>query len=108
MSTRKDKDQADNSQKTPGSDPGAGSRLGALAGGIAHDLNTVITTIYGYSEMALESLTGSPEAAGNIRKIIGAADRARLLTGQLLGVVRQPVRRCRSGWLRCLPTQLIL
>ncbi|HNX84085.1 MAG: hypothetical protein KBB24_00965 [Bacteroidales bacterium] len=92
MSTRKDKDQADNSQKTPGSDPGAGSRLGALAGGIAHDLNTVITTIYGYSEMALESLTGSPEAAGNIRKIIGAADRARLLTGQLLDLSRHAAR----------------
>ena len=76
MSIRKDNLQADNSQKTPGSDPGADSRLGALAGGIAHDLNTVITTIYGYSEMALESLAGSPEAAGNIRRIIGAADRA--------------------------------
>ena len=93
MSTRKDKEQADNSQKTPGSDPGAGSRLGALAGGIAHDLNTVITTIYGYSEMALESLTGSPEAAGNIRKIIGAADRARLLTGQLLDLSRHAARK---------------
>jgi len=28
-------------------------QLGMLAGGIAHDLNTIITTIYGYSEMAL-------------------------------------------------------
>jgi signal transduction histidine kinase len=83
---------ADGSRKKPGSDPGADSRLGALAGGIAHDLNTVITTIYGYSEMALESLDGSPEAAENIQRIIGAADRARMLTGQLLDLSRHAAR----------------
>lgn len=88
MSSRKDKYQTDNSQKIPVNDPGADSRIGALAGGIAHDLNTVITTIYGYSEMALESLADFPEAAGNIRRIIRAADRARMLTHHLLDLSR--------------------
>ncbi|HHU98926.1 MAG: ATP-binding protein [Bacteroidales bacterium] len=92
MSARKDKNQADNSQITPVNDPVADSRLGALAGGIAHDLNTVITTIYGYSEMALEGLADSPEAAENVRRIIGAADRARMLTRQLLDLSRQAAR----------------
>lgn len=71
------------------SNPGADARLSALAGGIAHDLNTIITTIYGYSEMALESIGNTTEAGLNIRRIIGAADRAKMLTGQLLDLSRR-------------------
>lgn len=70
-------------------DHGADAQLSALAGGIAHDLNTVITTIYGYSEMALESIGNAAETSQNIRRIIGAADRAKTLTGQLLDLSRR-------------------
>jgi signal transduction histidine kinase len=69
-----------------------------LTGGIAHDLNTILTIIYGYSEMALESLDETSEAGQNIRKIIFAADRARTLTGRLMnlsrpaGISRETVR----------------
>lgn len=70
-------------------DHGAEAHLSSLAGGIAHDLNTVLTTIYGYCEMALENLSDSREAEGNIRRIITAADRAKTLTGQLLDLSRR-------------------
>lgn len=73
----------------PDQDTGAAAPLSALAGGIAHDLNTVITTIYGYSEMALGSLESQEETTRNIRMIIGAADRAKMLTGQLLDLSRR-------------------
>jgi len=69
--------------------PVADAQIGIIAGGIAHDLNTIITTIYGYSEMALESIGNSPDAELNIRRIIGAADRAKMLTGQLLDLSRR-------------------
>lgn len=59
-----------------------------LAGGIAHDLNTILTTIYGYSEMALEALDETSEAGQNIHKILLAADRARALSGQLMNLSR--------------------
>jgi signal transduction histidine kinase len=59
-------------------------QLRTIAAGVAHDLNTVITTIYGLSELALESIDDSSETSANIKKIILAADRARSLTGQLL------------------------
>lgn len=62
--------------------------IGRLAGGIAHDLNTILTTIYGYCELALESTEPSSEAAVNIRNITGAADKARALTQQLLNLRR--------------------
>lgn len=67
----------------------ADAQLSALAGGIAHDLNTIITTIYGYCEAALESAGNSAETDLNIRRIIGAADRAKMLTGQLLDLSRR-------------------
>ncbi|MDZ7636540.1 MAG: ATP-binding protein [Bacteroidales bacterium] len=63
----------------------------AAAGAIAHDLNTILTTIYGYSEMALESLDHSSDAGRNVRMIIEAAHRARTLTGQLLDLSRRSV-----------------
>ena len=67
--------------------PGAAAQLSALAGGIAHDLNTVLTTIYGYTEQVLEILgDDSPEASEQAKRIISAADRARVLTGQLLSL----------------------
>jgi len=63
-------------------------QYGKLAGGIAHDLNTIITTIYGYSEMALETLDETSEAGQHVRNIISAADRARELTGRLMDLSR--------------------
>ncbi len=61
-------------------------QYGRLAGGIAHDLNTILTTIYGYSELALETIEETSEAGQNIRNIILAADRARMLTGRLMNL----------------------
>jgi signal transduction histidine kinase len=68
---------------------GTGKEVYNLAGSIAHDLNTILTTIYGYSEHALNSLDDDSEAGRNVRRIIEAADRARMLTGQLLDLSRR-------------------
>lgn len=65
---------------------GQAALIGAMAGGIAHDLNTIITTIYGHSESALEKLNPSEEAALSVRRIIDAADRAKMLAAQLLDI----------------------
>lgn len=61
-----------------------------MAGGIAHDLNTVLTTIYGYCEMALESLSETSEAGRSIKKIIEATNRARQLTARLVDLSDRP------------------
>ncbi len=67
---------------------GSAGHVRRLAGGIAHDLNTILTTIYGYSEMALENLDDASPAGRDVRRIIEAADRARQLTGRLLDLDR--------------------
>jgi PAS domain S-box-containing protein len=63
--------------------------IGRLAGGIAHDFNNLLTIIGGYSRMIAEDLdTGHPvqESVGEIRI---AAERAAVLTHQLLAFSRR-------------------
>lgn len=63
--------------------------VGRLAGGIAHDFNNLLTPILGYAQLlSLKLPPGSKEAqrAGNIYQ---AADRAKVLTQQLLSFGRK-------------------
>lgn len=57
--------------------------IGTLAGGIAHDFNNLLGGIFGYIDMAAEATTDRI-AANYLAKALGAIDRARGLTGQLL------------------------
>jgi len=68
--------------------------VGRLAGGVAHDFNTLLSSILGYAEMVLDSL---PPEAGKSRRaaeqIRRSADRGAALTRQLLTFSRQERRR---------------
>lgn len=65
--------------------------LGRLAGGVAHDFNNLITTILGYSEIALLKLPESQEYRKNFELIFDAGSRAAKLTRQLLAFSRKQV-----------------
>lgn len=92
MTTDKIKGKSGTTGIAEGNNTDPAARICSLAGGIAHDLNTIITVIYGYAEMALESIDDNSPAAGNVSRIIGAADRARTLTGQMLDLSRSSQR----------------
>jgi len=63
--------------------------IGTLAGGIAHDFNNMLTPIFGYAEMALESFPeGSPDRDYQL-KVMTAAKRAKDLVNQILTFSRQ-------------------
>ena len=68
--------------------------VGQLAGGIAHDFNNLLTAILGYSDLLLagEDLAESP-ARKDIEEIRRAAERAAVLTGQILAFSRRQVLR---------------
>jgi signal transduction histidine kinase len=89
VGTRKKSNPVENRDLKGTERHGADAQLSSLTGGIAHDLNTVLTTIYGYCELALESLSDSRENENYIRRIIAATDRAKTLTGQLLDLSRR-------------------
>lgn len=83
------------SNEKPGQLPrnGTEGNMRAIAGGIAHDLNTILTVIYGYCEMALESTGESTVTEHHIQRIIHATDRARILAEELIDLSRDLVQK---------------
>jgi PAS domain S-box-containing protein len=63
--------------------------VGKLAGGIAHEFNSILTAIIGQSELLLGDLPAGSPLAGNAAEIIKAANRAATLTRQLLAYSRK-------------------
>jgi PAS domain S-box-containing protein len=65
--------------------------IGRLAGGVAHDFNNMLTAIGGYTALALEHAPAGSTLHGDLEEIRKAADRAALLTRQLLAFSRKQV-----------------
>lgn len=63
--------------------------VGLLAGGIAHDFNNMLTAILGYARLAEDAVLQSTNPLDDIQQITRAAERASLLTRQLLTFSRQ-------------------
>jgi signal transduction histidine kinase len=65
--------------------------VGQLAGGIAHDFNNLLVGIRGFTELAQSSLDTESPAHADLCEATAAADRATLLTHQLLAFSRNQV-----------------
>ena len=63
--------------------------IGRLAGGVAHDFNNLLTVISGYTETLLENRDRASEP--ELDEIAAAAERATILTRQLLAFSRRQV-----------------
>jgi two-component system, cell cycle sensor histidine kinase and response regulator CckA len=62
--------------------------LGVLAGGIAHDLNNLLTGIFGYISLAKEKIERESDAAHYLDNAISTFNSAQSLTRQLLTCVK--------------------
>ncbi|MGV8075240.1 MAG: PAS domain S-box protein [Syntrophobacteraceae bacterium] len=69
--------------------------IGALAGGIAHDLNNILQPIIGYTEMALNNLSESSPLREGLEQVRSASLRAKELIRQILAVSRFTVEQQR-------------
>ena len=67
--------------------------VGRLAGGVAHDMNNLLTVVLGCGEMALDALDADHPAQALVAEVLAAARRAAELTKQLLAFGRKQVVR---------------
>ncbi len=67
--------------------------IGRLAGGVAHDFNNLLTVILGYAELLSQSQLDPEALQAHLDPIRSAADRASLLTNQLLSLSRKEPQR---------------
>lgn len=65
--------------------------VGRLAGGIAHDLNNVLTAVLGYGALLADGIRSGRADLADLDEIIRAAERARDLTQHLLAFARKQV-----------------
>ena len=63
--------------------------VGTLAGGIAHDFNNILSAVFGYTELALNSLENRTNLERYLTEILGAAERARDLVNHILTFSRK-------------------
>ncbi|WP_421880082.1 ATP-binding protein [Pacificispira sp.] len=63
--------------------------MGALAGGMAHDFNNVLTPILGYSEMLMEDFEPGTQSHEDAEAIFRGAQRARRMVEQILAFSRR-------------------
>jgi PAS domain S-box-containing protein len=67
--------------------------IGALAGGLAHDFNNMLTVIIGYSDLILTDDAPAPGVVEKIAQVRKAAELAASLTRQLLAFGRKQIVR---------------
>ncbi|NLD95411.1 MAG: PAS domain S-box protein [Fibrobacter sp.] len=74
--------------------------IGVLAGGIAHDFNNLLGGIFGYIDMAIDSVANRKydEVSGQLTKAMNVFNRAKALTMQLLTFSKggSPVRKAQD------------
>ena len=63
--------------------------IGRLAGGVAHDFNNMMTVVIGTAEVLLGRLASTDPMRAELADIVGAAERAALVTRQLLAFGRR-------------------
>ena len=82
--------------------------IGILAGGIAHDFNNILQAIFGYTDLASNSLSEGDPEYGYIKEIRRSADRAARLTKQLLAFGRRQILLPRDINLNDLINELLM
>jgi signal transduction histidine kinase len=63
--------------------------IGTLAGGIAHDFNNILTSVIGFSELALNDAKKGSQQYDNLQEVLTAGNRAVDLVKQILTFSRQ-------------------
>jgi len=63
--------------------------VGTLAGGIAHDFNNILSSIIGFTELALKGVEKGTETEDDLHEVLNGGMRAKGLVNQILAFARQ-------------------
>ena len=63
--------------------------IGNLAGGIAHDFNNILSSVIGFTELALDSVEKDSMIENDLQEVYTAGKRAKELVAQILAFARQ-------------------
>ncbi len=63
--------------------------IGTLAGGIAHDFNNILSSVIGFTELALDDAEAKSLQEQNLQEVLTAGNRAKDLVKQILTFARQ-------------------
>lgn len=63
--------------------------IGTLAGGIAHDFNNILSSVIGFTELALDDVEKGSNIEDSLQEIYTAGQRAKDLVKQILAFARQ-------------------
>jgi len=63
--------------------------IGTLAGGIAHDFNNILSSIMGFTELALNAVEDGSTIKDDLQEVYSAGKRAKDLVNQILSFARQ-------------------
>ncbi len=63
--------------------------IGTLAGGIAHDFNNILSSVIGFTELALDDAPEGSSLEDNLKEVFRAGKRAKDLVNQILTFARQ-------------------
>ncbi|MEJ2154112.1 MAG: PAS domain S-box protein [Desulfobacteraceae bacterium] len=63
--------------------------IGNLAGGIAHDFNNILSSIIGFTELALDEVQSGTSMEDSLQEVYSAGKRAKDLVKQILAFARQ-------------------
>jgi signal transduction histidine kinase len=67
--------------------------VGQLAGGVAHEVNNMMTAVIGFGELVLRRLRDQDNVRSDIEEMVKAGNRAAIITQQLLAFTRQQLRQ---------------
>ena len=73
--------------------------VGRLAGGVAHDFNNLLTVILAEAQLMEADLQSDSTTAESLKQILDAANRAAVLTGQLVAFSRRQLIKPSAFWL---------
>jgi PAS domain S-box-containing protein len=81
--------------------------IGNLAGGIAHDFNNILSSIIGFTELALEEAPKGSSQRGDLEEVHIAGNRAKELVQQILAFARQSEEKTKSVRLSDIVTETL-